>query len=153
MAQQCELYPEQNYILFDLAAPFDIEPEVGDLKAVQLVNLDPFPDLIQKFRVQQTQAAHLAAQLISQHLGQFNHQHHIGSTISKLRKKVHSIAELELQKSVLQLQNGAAADQVMAEFSRKLANKILHEPTVSKHQNQDQDTAELIHFVEKLFQL
>jgi len=117
----------------DLAVPRDIEPEIATLSDVYLSTLDDLQTIVAQNLGQRSTSAEQAEQLIDSQV-----EHYMRSlkvlevvpVISAYRQKAEAIRDIELNKALQQLQSGVPAEQVLAQLSRSLTNKLLHEPSV-----------------------
>ena len=77
-------------------------------------------------------------------------------TIVSLAANIHAIRERELHKSLNQLpdlgEQNEAVREIMTSFSKRLANSMLHQPTVQlKREVADQDPSKVLAFAKRLF--
>jgi glutamyl-tRNA reductase len=71
--------------------------------------------------------------------------------ICHYREKMQNVAHIELQRAMQKLSNGHSQYQVLTEFSTRLVNKILHNPTVGLRQAAWDDRPELLDLAHYLF--
>jgi len=123
--------------MLDLAVPRDIEVQVADLADVYLYNVDDLQQLISRNLKIRQEAARQAGEIIQQQAAdfmQFLQMQKASDLLRQFRLNAQNMADLELQKAVQMLKNGAPAEQVLVKFKHNLTNKLMHAPTVGmKH--------------------
>ena len=123
----------QAMFFLDLAVPRDIEASVAELPRVTLYNIDDLHQMIQKNLHQRTHAAAKAEALVLEELRQFQQwQRTLKATdlICGYRQHIKSLATHELSRAKQKLANGQCQYEVLAEFSERLVNKLIHTQTV-----------------------
>ena len=55
----------------------------------------------------------------------------VGDSLKRFRSHAESIQQQELERALSALRGGVDAEQVMAQLSRGLTNKLIHHPTIS----------------------
>jgi len=120
-------------LLIDLAVPRDIEPEVAELANVFLYNIDDLQALVEHGLNKRRDAALQAEQIIEVELNHYlrwQRSLQAVETIRQYRVIMEKISADEYQKAVRALENGANTKDVLADYSRNLINKIMHQPSV-----------------------
>ncbi|NKB46166.1 MAG: glutamyl-tRNA reductase [Legionellales bacterium] len=119
-------------LLIDLAVPRDIEPQVAHLSDVFLYNIDDLQQLIQTHLTQRSQAAQQAEQIIDQaaeHYLRWRQATTSNQLIKNYRQQMEQLTQQELTRALQQLTAGHCPQQILHEFSQRLVNKYLHQPT------------------------
>lgn len=127
----------QPVFMVDIAVPRDIEAEVGNLNDVYLYTVDDLDEVIQENMRSRQEAALQAKEIIEQHTEEF-----IGwlrsldavSIIQNYRGQAESIRDEVLDRSLRQLSNGKAPEEVLQYMAHTLTNKILHTPSTQIRQ-------------------
>ena len=127
----------QPVFMVDIAVPRDIEAEVGNLNDVYLYTVDDLDEVIQENMRSRQEAALQAKEIIEQHTEEF-----IGwlrsldavSIIQNYRGQAESIRDEVLDRSLRQLSNGKAPEEVLQYMAHTLTNKILHTPSAQIRQ-------------------
>lgn len=121
-------------LMIDLAAPRDIEPEVGELADVYLYNIDDLKTVIDsnlKNRIQAAQQAEALIELQAEHYMRQLQVLNISDIISQFRQQAETHCDQVTQKALLELQHGKDPSLIIRQLGRQLTNKILHQPTVN----------------------
>lgn len=142
--------------MIDLAVPRDIEAEVGDLPDVYLYDIDSLQNVINKNLAERQKAAVEAEVIIHKHSKRFMEWRRslaAVSTIRSFRDKYQQLADSELKRSISKLNQGDKAEDVLAELSRRLTNKFLHEPTRQINEAGSQGDDESVSKARTLFSL
>ncbi|HVO42317.1 MAG TPA: glutamyl-tRNA reductase [Aggregatilineales bacterium] len=121
--------------IFDIALPRNVEPEVGQLAGVQLFNLDDLQAATEAHQnVRQAQLPQ-AALIVTEELKAFQQWQSDRSAvpaIRSLRGKAETIRQRELELALRRLPDlDDHSRQVIEEFSQRLVNKLLHQPTLT----------------------
>lgn len=128
----------QPMLLIDIAVPRDIEPSVAALDDVFLYTVDDLQSVIDNGLRSRQAAAIDAERLIERHVQQFAEQQRVAqravSLIRQVRSQAATVADVERQKALSQLRQGADPEVVLARLQHNLINKWLHAPTVSLRQ-------------------
>lgn len=142
--------------MVDIAVPRDIEAEVGQLADVYLYTVDDLKEVIDENMRSREQAAKIAAEIIDE--GVHHYQQELNSldavaTVKAFRAEVDALREAELAKALKSLQSGANPEEVLAQFGRNLANKIMHKPTTQLRKAGADGNFDVIHTFQALFDL
>ncbi len=145
--------------IIDLAVPRDVEASVGDLENVYLYNIDDLQHVVSTTQSQRTDAVESARAIVSQQVDDFVAWHRtreMGPAIDRLYKRYHALAQEELARTLKKLpQITDAEKEHLAELTRRIVNKLLHDPITALRSGGDQHTsaAAYLHALEKLFAL
>jgi len=119
--------------MVDIAVPRDIEPEVGELDDVYLYTVDDLHEVIAENLKSRQGAAQAAEDLVSNGADDFMARLRELAAVDVLkayRQQAERLRDEELGKALRALNNGVAAEDVMAQLARGLTNKLLHAPSV-----------------------
>jgi len=145
--------------LIDLGVPRDVEAEVGELENVYLYNLDDLQRVVAQTRGQRTEAVEAAQAIVRRHVDEFDSwlkRRALGTAIEQLYARYHAMAAEELNRAIGKMPNLTAADRVhLEEMSRRIVNKILHDPVEALKQSDlsHGPSNQYQHAIEKLFKL
>jgi glutamyl-tRNA reductase len=145
--------------IIDLAVPRDVEASVGDLENVYLYNIDDLQQVVSTTQSQRTDAIDSAKAIVTRQVDEFLVWHRtreMGPAIDRLYKRYHALAQEELNRTLNKLpQIGDAEKDHLAELTRRIVNKLLHDPITALRSGGDQHTsaAAYLHALEKLFAL
>jgi len=146
-------------ILIDLAVPRDVEAEVGELENVYLYNLDDLQRVVAETRGQRTDAIGAAQAIVKRHVDEFDawlRRRAMGPAIEQLYARYHAMATEELNRVVGRMPDLSDADRAhLQEMSRRIVNKILHDPIEALKQSDSSHgpSSQYRHAIEKLFKL
>ncbi|MBK8188334.1 MAG: glutamyl-tRNA reductase [Cellvibrio sp.] len=118
--------------MLDIAVPRDIESQVAELDDVYLYTVDDLHAVIDENKKSRVLAADQAQLIIDQGVDDYlKQQRELNAVdlIKHYRNQAEQTRDLELQKSLKQLQSGANAEDVLSQLARNLTNKLLHSPT------------------------
>jgi len=138
MVEQALMQRDLKPMFFlDLAVPRDIEANVGDIKGVQLFNIDDLEQVTQHGMSERQKAAAKAEQLIDVELDNYIRLHRsqrANNLICDYREKMQELTQQELQRSMKKISLGDCPYAVLTEFSERLQKKLTHSPTIGlKH--------------------
>ena len=123
-----------SLVLFDLAVPRDVEPQVGELEGVFVYTIDDLGQIIGQNKAQRQQAAAVAEKCIAMALEEFQkvqQQARIGREyISPLRSRAEGMRDTELRRAMRKLATGEMPESVVFELAHSLTKKLLHIPSV-----------------------
>ena len=144
--------------LIDIAAPRDIEPEVGDLYNVFLYNIDDLNAIAQENRRQRQSEAAAAARIVDDETETFMRwlaSLDVKGIIVALSGAFDAARCLELQWLRPKLGEIAERDwDHVVQFSRRLMNKLLHQPLRAlRESSAEDDSAALADAARQLFDL
>jgi glutamyl-tRNA reductase len=127
--------------IIDIAVPRDVEPAVGELSNVFLYDIDDLQHVVEANLAQRRRQIPRVRAIIQEEVADFLswfRARDVVPTIIDLRQQLDQIRETELEWVMRRL--GGLSDQerdVILTFSRRLVNKILHQPTVYLKQHAD----------------
>lgn len=123
----------QQMLLVDLAVPRDIDPKVEKLDGVYLYGVDDLQSVIDENLAQRRQAAVEAEVMVNQLATELITQQKLrkaGSTIHAYRDYGESLCQEELATAMQRIAKGESAETVLAEFSHRLTQKLLHPTSI-----------------------
>jgi glutamyl-tRNA reductase len=124
-------------LMLDIAVPRDIEPEVSELSDVYLYTVDDLHEIIDEGLKSRQEAALQAEEIIDAESARFMawlRSLDAVSTIRSYRESIEHLREQELKKALRHLRRGDDPEEVLANVTRALANKLAHVPTVQLRQ-------------------
>jgi len=120
---------------FDLAVPRDIDPRAGEIHGVHLFNIDDLEAVAEENRRERLKSAGVAEAIVEEELQRFTkwwRSLEAKPLIQGLRREAESIRKAELEKALRKLPDLSPEQQrALEQFSRSLANKLLHKPMES----------------------
>ena len=121
-------------LIIDIAIPRDVDPSVGDEPEVFLYNVDDLRTIVEEHVQVREGAVPAADRIIRAHSEEFGAWYaslEVVPVIQGMRSKAEAYRESELNR-LFRLIDGLTpeARAQVEEFSRRLQNKLLHEPTV-----------------------
>lgn len=124
---------EKCLLIVDLAVPRDVEPEVGALQGVTLLNIDRLETQVEENLERRCEEINRVRDIINEEVGEFQAWYqslNAKPVIKKLRQKADQIREKELQRALRRFEEKLSDKdaQVVQELSRRIINKMLHEP-------------------------
>ncbi|WP_286740912.1 MULTISPECIES: glutamyl-tRNA reductase [Acinetobacter] len=123
----------QQMLLVDLAVPRDIDPKVEKLDGVYLYGVDDLQSVIDENLAQRRQAAVEAEVMVNQLATELITQQKLrkaGSMIHAYRDYGESLCQEELATAMQRIAKGESAETVLAEFSHRLTQKLLHPTSI-----------------------
>jgi len=152
-----KILQKRNYkpmILVDLAVPRDIEPEVENLEAVTLINIDNLMQIKENNQLQRKQAGKLAEQMIQDALRTYtkkNKSLQVQNLICDYRASMHELARQEVVRARQKLSRGHCQYQVIEELADRLIQKIMHQPTKGLREAAIDDRQDILELAQYLF--
>lgn len=143
-------------VIFDLAVPRDVEPEVAELDDVYLYTIDDLSDIVQDGFERRGAAVQAAEVIVDEQLREFGHwleSRRMVPLIRGLREQVEALRQQELDKALRQLARGDDAAAVVEQLSRQLAAKFLHHPTQLLGRASPAERQEVARVVARLYNL
>lgn len=120
--------------VIDIAVPRDVEPAVGELSNVFLYDIDDLQQVIESNLAQRRRQVPHVRSIIGEETATFLdwfRARDVVPTIVDLRQHMDLIRETELEWAMHKLEHLSEEEcSVVLAFSRRLVNKILHQPTV-----------------------
>lgn len=123
----------QQMLLVDLAVPRDIDAKVESLDGVYLYGVDDLQSVIEENLAQRRQAAVEAEIMVNQLATELMTQQKVkqaGATIHAYRDHGETLRQEELTLAMQRIAKGEKADTVLAEFSHRLTQKLLHPTSI-----------------------
>lgn len=142
--------------MLDLAVPRDIEPEVAQLQDVYLYTVDDLQNTIDQNMNSRRQAAEQAEEIIDTQVNHFLawlRSQGAQATIKDYRFQTEQLRDEVLQKSLAQLNNGTAAEEVLKRLAYTLTNKLTHTPSTQIREAGINERHDLIAAARELFKL
>lgn len=148
---------ERGLVIVDIAVPRDVDPRVRDLPQVTLHDIDELEAGLDEGRALREQAVPSVEAIVLEESAQIEEwlkAREIAPTIRLLQKQARFIADAEAQRTVAKL-NGIDLRQqeLVFRMARRIAKKILHEPTVRLKSRADEDLEDYAEALAELFGL
>ncbi|NCB57680.1 MAG: glutamyl-tRNA reductase [Gammaproteobacteria bacterium] len=124
-------------LLIDIAVPRDIEEEVGELSDAYLYTVDDLQSIVAENQRHREHAARQAEQIVQDEREQFMNWFRSLSAQTQVRtyrQQADAIRQEQLSQALRKLEQGEDAATVLAEFSERLTNKLIHAPTEALRQ-------------------
>jgi glutamyl-tRNA reductase len=142
----------------DIAVPRDIDPEINRIGNAYVYDIDDLNGVIAENIEDRKREALKAERIIDEAVIQFRQWVDtltVVPTIVLLRRKIETIAQAELEKTVQSLNHLSSDDCLtLNKMMNSLVNKILHDPTVLlKSTGSHWDTKAYLDLIRKLFKL
>jgi glutamyl-tRNA reductase len=150
--------PGRRMLILDIAVPRDVEPQVGDLQQVWLMDLDQLDgDLAAGLEARKSAVPH-AESILSEELSRFLEwmdSLEMVALIAELGKKAEQIRRRQLEIALRRMPDLSEEQRRQMEvFSKALVKKLLHDPTRYLRQNSHgHDMAMLATLVRELYGL
>lgn len=142
--------------MVDIAVPRDIEAEVGDLDDVYLYTVDDLKEVIDENIRSRESAARKAEDIIGHGVENWQRQLrglNAVDIIRAVREQSEQLRDVELEKTIRQLQRGDDPEQLLRQLARNLTNKFLHTPTTRLKQASEDGQQDHILLANELFGL
>ena len=123
----------EQMLLVDLAVPRDIDAKVESLDGVYLYGVDDLQSVIDENLAQRRQAAVEAEVMVNRLATELMTQQKVnqaGGMIQQYRTQGEHIRQEELAWALERIQKGENVEQVMQAMSVRLANKLMHPPSI-----------------------
>jgi glutamyl-tRNA reductase len=143
-------------VMIDIAVPRDIDPAIASLSNIFLKDIDDLQTIVDR----NTERRHLeipkAEAIIEEELARFLEslsRLEAGPTIKALREKFEAVRTEELERNRAKLDDRAFA--AMDDMSRKMMNRLLHEPVTAIKESGNDAAGSLtrIELIRKIFRL
>lgn len=144
------------YFMVDIAVPRDIEPEVASLADVYLYTVDDLRQVIEENIRSREGAAREAENMVTTGVHDFLSQLRALDSVSVLkqfRNRAEQLRDLEAEKALRALRNGADPETVVRSLARGLTNKLLHQPSVQVRKATAEGRTEVTGWLRELHQL
>lgn len=122
----------RKMLFIDLAVPRDVEEEINQLNHVHLYTIDDLQKTVESNLQQRSIAAKQAQYIIQEQAEQFIDwlkARQAVNFVKQYRTNAEHIKKKLEYKALNAIKQGANIDEVFAEFSHKLTNKLIHAPT------------------------
>ena len=115
-------------VFADLGVPRDMEPEIAALPDVFLYTLEQLGAQAEKSQIARGEAARRAKGIIDAHVADFCRwwELHRAPKTRAVRADAETMRKAESARAITRLRRGENPEEVLEEFSRRLANKLLH---------------------------
>ena len=148
----------QSLIVVDLGLPRDVEPQVGTLPSVSLVELDDLQADLDAALESRRQAVPRVEQIIEEEIATLSSSFReisMRPLVVDLRTKAETIRQNEVARTLRYLGNvDPETEAHLHHMTRALVNKLLHEPTVRiKQISHEDDSEEYAETIRDLFGL
>lgn len=124
--------PGRPLAVVDLALPHDVDPTVGSLDGVLLVDLRSLAEELRE--VDQTTGVEAVRGIVAEELAAFlaaRHSASVTPTVVALRTMATGVVEAELARLISRVPDLSEAQRAEIELAvRRVADKLLHQPTV-----------------------
>lgn len=126
----------RGLLIIDIAVPRDVDPEVSRLPAVRLFNIDELKSQVDGNLERRCSEITKVRDIIGEEVEAFQNWFQslqVKPVITDLRKRADAIREREVARALRRLQGELSEHDgaVLQELSRRIVNKILHQPIVS----------------------
>lgn len=135
-------------LMVDIAVPRDIDAAVAELDSVYHYTVDDLQHIIQRNLTQREQAAVQAQGIIEQEAADFFEWlkvRQFSNLIRHYRQEAEQNRQILLEKALQSLRQGENAEEVLAQLSHKLTNKLIHSPTQAMQDMMKKGNAEGLH--------
>jgi glutamyl-tRNA reductase len=125
--------PSRPLLIVDIAIPRDVDPVLGQEPNVFLYNIDDMRRLVDETLERRREAVVAAEAIVSDHARQFLDWYaslEVVPVIRALREQGDRARSVELERLLSRLPLGSDEREAVADFSQRLLNKFLHQPTV-----------------------
>jgi glutamyl-tRNA reductase len=133
---------ERPLLLIDIAVPRDIDPVVKQIPNVYLYDIDDLQGVAEVGLGKRRREVAKVKAIIREEADEFMawlEARDAVHAIVALRERVEKIRQQELHRALRRLQGGRPAQHLLEEFSVRLVNKFLHEPTERLKKCTDKD--------------
>ncbi|WP_159991313.1 glutamyl-tRNA reductase [Pelistega ratti] len=141
-------------VMVDLAVPRDIEPEVASIDEVYLYTVDDLGRVVQMGNDARQAAVIQAEAIIDSRVQSFMHWVHnrqVVPVIQGLNQAAHSVAEIELEKVRKLLAKGVSPEEALERLAKALTQKYMHAPMQVLNRSEQDERAQLLGVLPKLF--
>jgi glutamyl-tRNA reductase len=146
---------ERPLALIDLAVPRNVETRVRELANVRVFDMDDLQAFAKEAIISSHADIARAESIVEEEVGEYEKLLRIIPFLGELHKKVESIRQREVEKTLRHLHN--PDPEVCAQIevlSRSLVQKILHEPTMHLRSESNQETLnDYVDVLARLFDL
>jgi len=147
--------PVRPLVCLDLGVPRDMDPAVGSLPTVKLIDLDRIELESAARRADRARDLTRAESIVDQDTERFMEWwrgRNVASTVARLHARAGEIRDAEVERALTRLPDlNPRARAVIDELATRMVGKLLHEPTVML--KRDPEGANMAVIVERLFGL
>jgi len=126
--------PRRPLLIIDIAIPRDVEPGVGEEPNVFLYNVDDLRQIVDENLDRRRRSLPRAERIVAEEADAFRDwvaSREMVPLIRRLRRRGHRVRRKELERTLSGLGHLSEEDRDrVVELSRRLVNKLLHDPTV-----------------------
>lgn len=143
-------------LLVDLAVPRDVEPAVGQLPNVSVVDIDGLEEVVEESMAlrngERADAVAIVEEEVDSFIGWYRARR-VAPTITAIRKTAEGIRQSEVEHALRRFNSLSEREQEIIEMlSHRIVNKLLHEPTIRLREKAADDEDELYsRIAEELF--
>ncbi len=133
LAEAAEGRKGRALFLVDIAVPRDIEASAGELSGIFLYNIDDLKAQAEQNKRERQAAIQAAGQILHGELEAFKRwvaERQVAPTIVRLRQKLLALGEQEMV-DFFGTSDNAAEQAKRKEYTRRLVERLLHEPSVA----------------------
>lgn len=134
-------------LIFDIAMPRNVAPAVGKLQGVRLCNLDDLENAAEAHRRERESAIPQAEAIVNEEarlFAEWQASRVITPVIQQLRAQAETVRQAELEHLIRRLPDlDDHHRRLLDDFSHRLVNKLLHQPTIRLKEQSAEGHAEL----------
>ena len=124
----------RQLVIVDVAVPRDVDPAVGELDGVSLLDMDDIKAFVEDQMSTRTSVVSNVEAIVQDELDRFQavtSARQVAPLVAQLRQRGADIADGELERFGAKLANLSETEREAVEgLARGIVNKLLHEPTV-----------------------
>ncbi|CAN5688042.1 glutamyl-tRNA reductase [soil metagenome] len=132
--------------LIDIAVPRDIDASVSELDHAYLYNIDDLQHAVSATQALRTGALESARAIVARHVDDYlawHRQRSHGPAIDQVYRRSHELARAELERTLGRLPSLTIADrEQLHQLTRRIVNKLLHDPISALRHGQPADLGE-----------
>ena len=126
--------PDRPLLCMDIALPRDVDPRVGKLPGVSLLDIDALQDVVDGTIAHRRSQVPAVERIVTEEMAAFEawlRVRQAAPIISRMRRRVEDIGRGELERAVSRLGDLDGRERlVMERMVHSIVQKVLHEPTV-----------------------
>lgn len=138
---------EKPLLIIDIAVPADVEPDVGNIRNITLLNLDVLSDTIEENKEKRRREAEKAKKIIEEEIRSIMDRFQYLSTrpvMVSLSEKAEFIRKRELGKAISKIDGLTEKDErVLRDMTKTIVRKILREPMIRLNEKAGTDQENL----------
>lgn len=140
--------PEQPLMVVDVALPRDVDAGVGEIPGVTLLDLDDLRDYAARGADLRRQAIATARDIVGEELVRYRREHFarmVAPLVTSLRAEGERVRQEELARFASRLEAlDPDAREAVEALTKRIVNKLLHEPTVRVKEAAGSDRGDLL---------